>query len=427
MAPFDSSETDTPVVNSTAAAPSQEHELNTHLSTSLSHSNLHFILVNSSPASGATTQSQLIGQHYQLPRLDCKKMLDQKESDSEWAHLGQAANEITTSKRKHKFVPADICVHAVLTWCANSLPQNKQEKVTLLVDGFPRNREDWVQWNSAAAQLNIKTTFLFFETATPVSENRLKKLGLSTAVIAERMQDFRQNLRPLIDSCTSAGEVEVVPALKDTEDAKTMFHRAQYLLWELEDGHADLPGKYKLLTAPTQSFKVDSEERAAVVEFLSSKYCPLFVTKATPQPKPSALNVDRIVQESKTVTQAIAHLKQFVDSKVKFLSVEEIPPLIRLCQDARNSPKTPEVPIIVTTSMRKTVMEHLRASAKVLGYSNATKVTTREITLLISAAKSLPSLFTHLAKFEAVGMHFENVGSLIPFVTVIESNKRLES
>ena len=171
------------------------------------------VFVIGGPGSGKGTQCAKIKDEFKYNHMstgDVLRTVVKEKKAPGWQELEADMKEgkLISSQKLISFVKVGIVAS-----------QNKK----ILLDGFPRNKENLDEWNKQMKDVADVVAVVYFELADEVMKERLLGRNEGRAddneeTIAKRISTFNQETKPVIDAYEKEGKVIKIDASKSVDD-----------------------------------------------------------------------------------------------------------------------------------------------------------------------------------------------------------------
>ena len=171
------------------------------------------VFVIGGPGSGKGTQCAKIKDEFKYNHMstgDVLRTVVKEKKAPGWQELEADMKEgkLISSQKLISFVKVGIVAS-----------QNKK----ILLDGFPRNKENLDEWNKQMKDVADVVAVVYFELADEVMKERLLGRNEGRAddneeTIAKRISTFNQETKPVIDEYEKEGKVIKIDASKSVDD-----------------------------------------------------------------------------------------------------------------------------------------------------------------------------------------------------------------
>ena len=171
------------------------------------------VFVIGGPGSGKGTQCTKIKDEFKYNHMstgDVLRTVVKEKKAPGWQELEADMKEgkLISSQKLISFVKVGIVAS-----------QNKK----ILLDGFPRNKENLDEWNKQMKDVADVVAVVYFELADEVMKERLLGRNEGRAddneeTIAKRISTFNQETKPVIDAYEKEGKVIKIDASKSVDD-----------------------------------------------------------------------------------------------------------------------------------------------------------------------------------------------------------------
>ena len=171
------------------------------------------VFVIGGPGSGKGTQCAKIKDEFKYNHMstgDVLRTVVKEKKAPGWQELEADMKEgkLISSQKLISFVKVGIVASS-----------NKK----ILLDGFPRNKENLDEWNKQMKDVADVVAVVYFELADEVMKERLLGRNEGRAddneeTIAKRISTFNQETKPVIDAYEKEGKVIKIDASKSVDD-----------------------------------------------------------------------------------------------------------------------------------------------------------------------------------------------------------------
>lgn len=190
--------------------------MSSRLSSAITNMVKNVVFVLGGPGCGKGTQCEFIVKQYDFVHLSAGELLRQEQlkSKSKYKEL------IQHHMKEGSIVPAEIT--------CNLLKQAMEEskKMNFLIDGYPRNEDNFITWEKIMANTSRVLFVLFFDCPLDVCVERCLGRGEAGSGRADdnldslkkRIQVFLQHTQPIVDYYDRSNKVKHVDASRTKEE-----------------------------------------------------------------------------------------------------------------------------------------------------------------------------------------------------------------
>ncbi|XP_026854176.2 UMP-CMP kinase isoform X1 [Electrophorus electricus] len=178
------------------------------------------IFVLGGPGAGKGTQCTKIVEHYGYTHLSAGDLLryERKRPDSEFGQL------IDSYIKEGRIVPVEITINLLRKAMEKTMTEN-ENKFRFLIDGFPRNLDNFEGWTrDMDGKADVKFV-LFFDCSNEVCIDRCLERGKSSGrtddnreSLNKRIETFLQCTRPIIEQYERQGKVRTIDASHSVDE-----------------------------------------------------------------------------------------------------------------------------------------------------------------------------------------------------------------
>ncbi|XP_029473603.1 UMP-CMP kinase [Rhinatrema bivittatum] len=178
------------------------------------------VFVLGGPGAGKGTQCARIVQKYGYTHLSAGDLLrdERKKPDSQFGEL------IDTYIKDGKIVPVEITISLLQREMDQTMQVNAQ-KNKFLIDGFPRNEDNFQGWKKTMDKKADVVYILFFDCDNETCIARCLERGKSSGrsddnreSLVKRIETYQQSTKPIIDQYEKLGKVRRVDASKSVDE-----------------------------------------------------------------------------------------------------------------------------------------------------------------------------------------------------------------
>ncbi|NP_001291113.1 UMP-CMP kinase [Esox lucius] len=178
------------------------------------------VFVLGGPGAGKGTQCAKIVENYSYTHLSAGDLL-RAERNREGSEFGQL---IDSYIKEGNIVPVEITIK-LLRKAMEETMQIDEKKFRFLIDGFPRNEDNFKGWTSVMdGKADVKFV-LFFDCSNEVCIDRCLERGKSSGrsdgnreSLRKRIQTFLQSTRPIVSLYEKQGKVHTVDASRSVDE-----------------------------------------------------------------------------------------------------------------------------------------------------------------------------------------------------------------
>ena len=171
------------------------------------------VFVIGGPGSGKGTQCTKIKDEFKYNHMSTGDVLRNVVKNKQ----GAGWQELEADMKEGKLISSEKLIKFVKVGIMSS--QNKK----ILLDGFPRNKENLDEWNKQMKDVADVVAVVYFELADEVMKERLLGRNEGRAddneeTIAKRIATFNEETKPVIDSYEKEGKLVKIDASKSVDD-----------------------------------------------------------------------------------------------------------------------------------------------------------------------------------------------------------------
>ena len=171
------------------------------------------VFVIGGPGSGKGTQCAKIKDEFKYNHMSTGDVLRNVVKEKK----APGWQELETDMKEGKLISSQKLISFVKVGIVAST--NKK----ILLDGFPRNKENLDEWNKQMKDVADVMAVVYFELADEVMKERLLGRNEGRAddneeTIAKRISTFNQETKPVIDAYEKEGKVIKIDASKSVDD-----------------------------------------------------------------------------------------------------------------------------------------------------------------------------------------------------------------
>ena len=171
------------------------------------------VFVIGGPGSGKGTQCTKIKDEFNYNHMSTGDILRNVVKNKQ----GSTWQALEADMKEGRLIPSD----KLISYVKLGIVASKNKKI--LLDGFPRNKENIDEWNKQMKDVADVVAVVYFELADEVMKERLLGRNEGRAddneeTIAKRLETFNAETKPVIDTYENEGKLIKIDATKSVDD-----------------------------------------------------------------------------------------------------------------------------------------------------------------------------------------------------------------
>ena len=171
------------------------------------------VFVIGGPGSGKGTQCTKIKDEFNYNHMSTGDILRNVVKNKQ----GSTWQALEADMKEGRLIPSD----KLISYVKLGIVASKNKKI--LLDGFPRNKENIDEWNKQMKDVADVVAVVYFEVPDEIMKQRLLGRNEGRAddneeTIAKRLETFNAETKPVIDTYENEGKLIKIDATKSVDD-----------------------------------------------------------------------------------------------------------------------------------------------------------------------------------------------------------------